>query len=288
MEIKIDPKAGFCSGVVRAVRMAEMDLDANGKLYCLGEIVHNEAEVNRLSKRGLQFINSAELANLKNVKVLIRAHGEPPLTYEIAKKNNITLIDASCKVVLRLQDRIGVAFDELKNKDGQLVIFGKKTHPEVIGLNGQIDFNAIIVENENELDKVDYKKPVHLFSQTTKSVHEFRSIVKEIEKRLGGNAELTIEESICKQVSGREDSLKKFAGSCDVMIFVGGANSSNAKFLFDICKLENHNAYFISAENDLNVKWFNNIKSVGISGATSTPIWQMEEVKFRIEEIVKN
>jgi 4-hydroxy-3-methylbut-2-enyl diphosphate reductase len=288
MEIKIDPKAGFCSGVIRAVQIAEMDLKKNEKLYCLGEIVHNEAEVNRLSKRGLQFINSTELANFKNVKVLIRAHGEPPLTYEIAKKNNITLIDASCKVVLRLQDRIGVAFDELKNKDGQLVIFGKKTHPEIIGLNGQIDFNAIIVENENELDKVDYKKPVHLFSQTTKSVHEFRSIVKEIEKRLGGNAELTIEESICKQVSGREDSLKKFAGSCDVMIFVGGANSSNAKFLFDICKSENQNAYFISAKNDLNVKWFNNIKSVGISGATSTPIWQMEEVKLIIEEIVKS
>ncbi len=286
MEIRIDPYAGFCSGVIRAIKLAENELVEQEQLYCLGEIVHNEAEVKRLSDKGLRVIDYDELADLKNAKVLIRAHGEPPSTYELAKNNNITLIDASCKIVLNLQKKIEKIYSEIREKNGQLLIFGKKNHPEIIGLKGYAKSKAIIIEKISDLENLDFEKPIRLFAQTTKSVHDFRNIVKEITIRLGENADFKFEESICKQVSGRESSMAQFAEANDLLIFVGGKNSSNARFLFEICKSSNSNSHFINDKSDLKKEWFEDVKSVGISGATSTPRWQMEKVKTEIEEVV--
>ncbi len=286
MEIQVDQDAGFCSGVIRAVRMAEKDLNEHEKLYCLGEIVHNEAEVNRLSEKGLIFINHEDLKKLHHVKVLIRAHGEPPSIYKIAEENNIELIDASCRVVLHLQDKIKLAWEKLEEQNGQIVIFGRKDHPEVIGLNGKINFRAIIISGVNDLELIDYSKPVFLFAQTTKSVYEFRQIVAKIQSRIDNDLLFEYDESICKQVSAREHNLKAFAKSKDMIVFVGGKKSSNAKFLFRICKEENNKSVFISNINELNKEMFQNVESVGVSGATSTPQWQMEEVKIKIEEIL--
>ena len=286
MEIKIDPYAGFCSGVIRAIKLAEKDMEQNEQLYCLGEIVHNEAEVKRLSDKGLKVINYENFKVLKNAKVLLRAHGEPPSTYKIAEENNITLIDASCKVVLRLQDKVEKAYSEIVEKDGCVLIFGKKNHPEIISLNGQIQFQAIIIEKISDLDSVDFTKPIRLFAQTTKSVHDFRVLIKEITNRLGENADFKFEESICNQVSGRESSMAQFAKKNDIIVFVGGKNSSNARFLLDICKTANPDSYFISDKSEIESEWFDDVKSVGISGATSTPRWQMEDVKFTIEKLL--
>lgn len=286
MEIKIDPYAGFCSGVIRAIKLVEKDLDTGEQLYCLGDIVHNEAEVKRLSRKGLRVINQAEYKKLRNAKVLIRAHGEPPSTYALAKRNNISLIDASCIIVLGLQKKIEKAYTGIVDVKGQLLIFGKMDHPEIIGLNGFAKSKAIIIEKIADLDKVDFTKPIRLFSQTTKSVHDFRELVKEISSRISRDADFRFEESICKQVSGRESSMSQFAKDNDLIIFVGGKNSSNARFLFNICKQLNTNSLFISDSLEIKKEWFNGFCSVGISGATSTPRWQMEEVKFRIEDLL--
>lgn len=286
MEIKIDPYAGFCSGVIRAIKLVEKGIAAGEQLYCLGEIVHNEAEVKRLSDMGLRVIGYSEFKNLHDVKVLIRAHGEPPSTYKLAKQNNISLIDASCRIVLGLQKKIEKVYAEIVEIDGQLLIFGKKNHPEIVGLNGYAKSNAIIIEKKEDLEGVDYTKSIRLFSQTTSSVDEFRKIIKEITNRITLNTDFKFEESICKQVSGRESSLTQFAKDNDLIIFVGGKNSSNAKFLFNICKTINTNSYFICNKLELKNQWFENTNSVGISGATSTPRWQMEEVKYLIEDLL--
>jgi len=286
MKVKIDPYAGFCSGVIRAIKLAENDLTKNEQLYCLGEIVHNEAEVKRLSSKGLKVIDYDEFENLRDVKVLIRAHGEPPSTYETAKNNNILLIDASCKIVLNLQTKIENVYSEIDAIDGQLLIFGNKNHPEVIGLNGFANSEAIIIEKMDDLVNVDFHKPIRLFAQTTKSTHDFRILVKEIMSRIPRDADFKFEESICKQVSGRESSMEVFAKDHDLLIFVGGKHSSNARFLYTICKSVNKNSFFISDQSELKKHWFTNANSIGISGATSTPRWQMEEIKFRIESLL--
>jgi len=286
MEIKIDPYAGFCSGVIRAIKLVDKDLDAGEQLYCLGDIVHNEAEVKRLLDKGLKVINHAEYKKLRNAKVLIRAHGEPPSTYALAKKNDISVIDASCKIVLSLQKKIEKAYTNILDLEGQLLIFGKADHPEIIGLNGFAKSKAIIIEKLADLDKVNFMKPIRLFSQTTRSIHDFRDVVKEISNRISRDADFRFEESICKQVSGRESSMSQFAKDNDLIIFVGGKNSSNARFLFNICKQFNTNSFFISDSSEIKKEWFNGYSVVGISGATSTPRWQMEEVKFRMEDLL--
>lgn len=286
MEIKIDPYSGFCSGVIRAIKLVEKDLAESEQLYCLGEIVHNGAEVNRLSDKGLKMIDYAEFKKLRNAKVFLRAHGEPPSTYALAKKNNISLIDASCKIVLSLQKKIEKAYAELIEINGQLLISGKKKHPEIIGLNGFAGSKAIVIERKSDLEKVDFELPIRLFSQTTNSVNDFRELVKEITNRMPRDADFKFEESICKQVSGRETSMAFFAEDNELIIFVGGKNSSNARFLYNICKPINDKSYFISDKLELKKRWFKGVKSIGISGATSTPRWQMEEVKSRIEELL--
>jgi len=288
MNINIDANSGFCFGVVYAIQMAEDELEENGKLYCLGDIVHNNMEVNRLKSKGLEIINHEQLKELKDAKVLIRAHGEPPSTYLIAAQNNIELIDASCPVVLKLQNRVRSGFDATEESGGQLVIFGKEGHAEVNGLVGQTGGKAIVVMTEADLDKIDYTKPIQLFSQTTKSTKGFMNLKKQIENRIiaaGGDDKLSFEanDTLCRQVSNREPQLKVFAQNHDVIVFVSGQKSSNGRVLFETCKAENEKSYFISEPSELNPTWFENAQNIGICGATSTPMWLMESIQENIK-----
>jgi 4-hydroxy-3-methylbut-2-enyl diphosphate reductase len=289
MKVIIDKYSGFCFGVVYAIQMAESILDEEGVLYCLGDIVHNNKEVDRLNERGLKIINHEDLKELKDCKVLIRAHGEPPSTYELALKNNIQLLDASCPVVLKLQHQIKEGYEQLKEIDGQVIIFGKEGHAEVTGLVGQTNSEAIIVTTIEDLEKVDFSKSIYIYSQTTKSPKAYFDIAKEIEKRvkLSSNPDIKyiVNDTLCRQVSGREPQLKQFSNDNDVIIFVSGKKSSNGKMLYKSCENENPNSYFISDVDELNFEWFIDAKSVGICGATSTPRWLMENVQKAIEKI---
>jgi len=289
MQVVIDKNAGFCWGVVRAIEIAESELNASGKLYSLGEIIHNPVEVERLKEKGLVTISHDELKNVKDAKVLIRAHGEPPSTYEIAKKYGVEIVDATCPVVTKLQSRVRKFY-----LDGyQIVIFGKKDHPEVIGLLGQCDGNAIVIKSLEEVDNVQLKGKTVLFSQTTMSKDLFYKIKAELEKRVEELVVINPEEevdfiakdTICRQVSNRDDKLREFSRSVDVVVFVAGKNSSNGKVLYEICKQENPRTYFIETPKELDVKWFENCDKVGVTGATSTPQWLMEEVKKAIESL---
>jgi 4-hydroxy-3-methylbut-2-en-1-yl diphosphate reductase len=287
MKITIDSNSGFCFGVVYAIQMAEDELAESGKLYCLGDIVHNNMEVERLKKQGLEIIQHSDLENLHNCKVLIRAHGEPPSTYETAIKNNIHLIDASCPVVLKLQHRIREGYENTIEENGQIVIYGIEGHAEVNGLKGQTNNNAIIVMSDEDLSKIDYNKPIKLYSQTTKSTKGFLRIVKEIEKRLelaGNKDKIKFEsnDTLCRQVSNREPQLIKFSKEHEAIIFVGGKKSSNGKILYEVCKSINPNSFFVSDPTELNSEWFVNVNTVGICGATSTPMWLMELVEQEI------
>lgn len=289
MNIEIDPNSGFCFGVTNAIKMAENILENKETLYCLGDIVHNNEEVDRLRKLGLISINHKKLKELNNTTVLIRAHGEPPSTYETAKQNNIKLIDSTCPVVLRLQKRIKKESKEIIEKDDQIVIFGKHGHAEVVGLIGQTQGNAVVLMDNNDLEKVDYSKRIHLFSQTTRKVIDYKNIaekIKENKKNAGYNPEdIIIQNTICPSVSGREPGLKEFAKKHDIIIFVSGEKSSNGKMLYQVCKQSNEYSYFVSKPQDINIKWFKNAESVGISGATSTPSWLMEEVAETINKL---
>jgi len=282
MNVSVDPNSGFCFGVVFAIRVAEEELEKSGKLYCLGDIVHNNREVERLSSKGLTIINHEELKLIKNSKVLIRAHGEPPETYKIALENNLELIDASCPVVLKLQNRIRLGFEEMQQNNGQIVIYGKEGHAEVNGLVGQTLSKAIIVNCENDLDKIDYLKPVRFFSQTTQPIMGFKKLIKGIEKKyeLAGNnkPDFIPYNTICSQVSHKEPRLKKFASEHDVILFVSGKKSSNGLFLYEVCRSINPRTYFISVKDDIKKEWFADEYSVGVCGATSTPMWLMEEI----------
>lgn len=291
MTIDIDHKSGYCFGVEFAIQMAEDELDEAGTLYCLGDIVHNDMEVNRLSSKGLKVINHQELADLKDCKVLIRAHGEPPETYQLALKNNIELIDASCPVVLKLQNRVRNAHKKVKQELGQTVIYGKQGHAEVVGLTGQTANEAIVVMNDEDLKKVDFTKPITLFSQTTKSTKGFAALVNKIENKIAETApemeaEFNINDSICRQVSNRDPHLETFAQNHDVIIFVSGKKSSNGKALYQVCKAKNERSYFIENETELELAWLNPDDNVGICGATSTPTWLMEQVKSKLEELI--
>jgi 4-hydroxy-3-methylbut-2-enyl diphosphate reductase len=290
MNVTIDPNSGFCFGVVYAIQMAEDELDATGRLYCLGDIVHNNMEVDRLKAKGLQIINHDDLANLHDCKVLIRAHGEPPSTYELALNNNLELIDASCPVVLKLQNRVKTSFEGINN-DAQIVIYGQPGHAEVNGLVGQTDGRAIVVFEEKDLDNIDYDKPVHFFTQTTKSTIGFQKMVRDIQERIvkhKGSLEdgdFVTNDTLCRQVSNREPQLKRFAVDYEVIVFVSGRKSSNGKALYTVCKNVNTNTYFVSSADEIEVEWFNGKQTVGIAGATSTPMWLMEEVKEKIEQL---
>ncbi len=289
MKITIDTHSGFCFGVVYAIEMAEDILRNEDSLYCLGDIVHNNKEVERLNALGLKVIDHNELHHLKDCKVLIRAHGEPPSTYELALKNNIQLLDASCPVVLKLQNQIKGGYEQIKQINGQVIIFGKEGHAEVVGLLGQTNNNAIIVASVKDLDKIDFTKSIYIYSQTTKSPKAYQEITLEIEKRVkmtaNTNIKYIVNDTLCRQVSGREPQLKRFSNINDVIIFVSGRKSSNGKMLYQSCKDENHNSYFISDVDELRSDWFIGANSVGICGATSTPRWLMESIEEAIQKI---
>jgi len=288
MIVEIDEKSGFCFGVVNAIELAEKELKDTDDLYCLGDIVHNNAEMNRLVEKGLVTINHKKLKKLRNTKVLIRAHGEPPETYRIAKENNIEIVDASCPVVLKLQNNVKKYYNEIQAKEGQIVIYGKKGHAEVNGLVGQVDGDAIIVSDSEDLEQIDFSKPIVLFSQTTKSLEGFEEIRREIENRMKLNKgyndiDFTVKNTICGAVSNRQKQLRDFVKKYDIIVFVSGVKSSNGKMLYSICKSENENTFFVSDKSEINFDWFKNINSVGVCGATSTPFWLMKEVAEKIE-----
>ena len=278
MQVEIDQNSGFCFGVVYAIEMAEDHLHANGSLYCLGDIVHNDKEVERLQALGLKIISHEDLKTLTDSTVLIRAHGEPPETYKIALENNLTLIDASCPVVLKLQNRVRHAYDE----DRQIVILGKRGHAEVNGLIGQTQQDAIVISSVEEAQNLELSGPVSLYSQTTKStrlLHEVQEVLAEKFEDFKFN------DTICRQVSNREPELKKFSKKHDVIVFVSGKKSSNGKALYGTCRQINPQSYFISGPEELEAHWFEGVNSVGVCGATSTPMWLMEKVASEINRI---
>ncbi len=277
LKVNIDQNSGFCFGVVYAIEMAEEILEEDKSLYCLGDIVHNDEEVRRLQNKGLKIISHGDLLKIQNAKVLIRAHGEPPSTYALALKNNLTLIDASCPVVLKLQNRIKNSYD----KDENIYIYGKHGHAEVIGLLGQTSNNAVVFQSLDELDINTLPKKITLYSQTTKSTDSFYDIKA---KLIAAGIELNANDTICRQVSNRDKELRTFANRFDAIIFVSGTKSSNGKVLYNICKENNPNSFFISNQNELNLEWFKKGDSIGICGATSTPMWLMEDIKKEIQK----
>ncbi len=291
MQVTIDKNSGYCFGVEYAIQMAEEEMEHSKMLYCLGDIVHNSMEVQRLYEKGLRIIDREQMKELRDCKLLIRAHGEPPSTYELALKNNIELIDASCPVVLKLQNRVKHAFDQIEEDQGQIVIYGQPGHAEVIGLAGQTGDQAIVITTEEDLDKIDFTRPVTLFSQTTKSTKGFYRMKELIEERIrqanlaGNDVLFDANDSICRQVSNREPQLQKFSREHDVVVFVSGKKSSNGKALYSVCKAENERSYFIENETEIDNSWFNPDDRVGICGATSTPMWLMERVARHIEQL---
>lgn len=293
MNIQIDHNSGFCFGVIYAIEMAEDELKKSSKLFCLGDIVHNNKEVERLQKKGLSIINYDQLKKLKNCKVLIRAHGEPPETYQIALENNIELIDASCPVVLKLQNRIKKGQRKILQEKGQIVIYGKEGHAEVNGLLGQTNGKGILVSEEKDLSRIDFSRPIILYSQTTKSTKGFKNIKDLIERKIeesgcSSSNFFIAHDTLCRQVSNREPQLEEFAKNFDIILFIGGKKSSNGKSLFNACKKNNKNSFYISRKSEINLNWFLNVKSVGICGATSTPMWLMEEVEKYVSDMCKN
>lgn len=278
LQVTIDKDSGFCFGVVYAIDMAEEILEEEGYLYCLGDIVHNDEEVARLKAKGLRIINHDVLPSLQNEKVLIRAHGEAPETYRVALENNITLIDASCPVVLKLQNRIKTSYDD----NEKILIFGKHGHAEVIGLQGQTNNEAVVFQDIDELNQLELPASFTLYSQTTKSVDKFYEIKKEL---LDRGYDVKANDTICRQVSNRYEDLGDFAKQYDRVVFVSGKKSSNGKVLYDVCKAANQNSYFISGWEELDVSLFKEGESIGICGATSTPMWLMKEIKAALENV---
>ena len=288
MIIEIDNGSGFCFGVTTAISKAEEELNKTGHLYCLGDIVHNSNEVERLNQKGLETSTHDQLRQLKNVKVLLRAHGEPPETYEIAKQNNIEIIDATCPVVLQLQRRINKSYNECDGDERpQIVIYGKRGHAEVNGLVGQTQGNALVIENLDEIDKIDFTRDIYLYSQTTKSLQEFKTLVEEIEKRINGNVVFKSYDTICRSVANRIPQIRQFASRHELILFVCGSKSSNGKILFAECHDANPNSHMISNENEIDPSWLEGKHSIGICGATSTPRWLMNQVKNFVEKNTK-
>jgi len=291
MQVEIDKKSGFCFGVQNAVEIAEKALLGGEKVYSLGSIVHNDMEVNRLTSLGLVSINHDEFRRIRDCKVLIRAHGEPPETYQTAEKNNITIIEATCPIVKKLQSKIKDTWNEPEEGKTQVVIFGKPGHAEVIGLLGQIENKGILVSQLQDLEKIDFTRRIHLFSQTTMSVTDYNALADTIRGKIKESGEpdpdrlLKVSKTICGQVSNREPHLKEFAKIHDIIIFVSGHESSNGKLLYQVCKSVNPDTYFVASESDLDMKWFGGKKNAGVCGATSTPKWLIENIRDIISKI---
>ena len=309
LQIEIDSGSGFCFGVTTAIRKAEEELSSHPSpvkgicnprtLYCLGDIVHNGVECERLRQMGLITINHEEMARLHDVKVLLRAHGEPPETYELARRNNIEIIDATCPVVLKLQKRIRdnyelrtADYEDTRNQDPesgiqnyQIVIFGKKGHAEVLGLVGQTQGTAIVIENFDEVKKLDFSHDIYLYSQTTKSLDEFHRIIDYIQTHISPNATFRSFDTICRSVANRMTGISEFASHHDLILFVSGRKSSNGKVLFNECLRMNSNSHLIEGPDEIDPMWLKDIETVGICGATSTPKWLMEQCRDRINSL---
>ena len=289
VNVEIDNGSGFCFGVTTAIKKAEEELAKGNTLYCLGDIVHNGQECERLKEMGLITINHEEFEKLHDVKVMLRAHGEPPATYELAKKNHIEIIDATCPVVLRLQKRIKQEYDNTADSHNkQIVIYGKNGHAEVLGLVGQTNGEAIVIEKLEEANRLHFTKDIRLYSQTTKSVDEFWQIVAYIKEHISSDASFEYSDTICRQVANRMPNIRNFAANHDLILFVCGRKSSNGKILFQECKQVNANTYQIDQPDEIKTEWLKHSQSIGICGATSTPKWLMEECKKVIleEELV--
>lgn len=284
MKIEIDKGSGFCFGVVNAISKAEQALKS-APLYSLGDIVHNRVEVQRLEQLGLNTITLSQLEELTDKTVLIRAHGEPPTTYSIAQKQGVEIIDATCPVVAKLQQVVKRAFEKMNDCGGQVVLLGKRGHAEVVGLTGQVEGDIIVIENNSELSSVDFARPIYLLAQTTQSLNLFNSIGSEILERSADPSKVTIDDTICRQVSNRAPHLQEFAASYDIIIFVCGKKSSNGKVLFEVCRSINSLSYNIEESSELRAEWFEGVSSVGICGATSTPTWLMEQIAKQIESM---
>ena len=288
MLVEVDKKSGFCYGVQKTIKLAEDALVEGNPLYCLGEIVHNEEEVERLKSKGLTIITHEELVNLRNANILVRAHGEPPSTYEKLNKNLNILSEGTCPIVLQLQKKVRASWMEYKDKQGQIVIYGKKGHAEVIGLAGQTEGQAILVENIRDLEQIDFAKPVILFAQTTQPPSGYQELADAIQSKMKpffqDSVPLYITNSICGHVSKRGEHLATFSRNYDVVLFVSGSKSSNGKVLLEICRANNPNTHWVSGPQDVNFDWFRNAGSVGICGATSTPQWLMESISQLVNE----
>jgi len=291
MQITIDNNSGFCFGVVNAIRISEEELKKDN-IACLGDIVHNSREVDRLKEQGLEIISHDDMADWTDKKVLIRAHGEPPSTYRVADILGVQIVDATCPIVLKLQHRIRKSYEEMQQIDGQVVIYGKEGHAEVIGLMGQIQGNAILITGVKDIDDIDFSRPVRLYSQTTKDPNKYAEIgdliLNRMQKVSGINADFKQFNTICNQMAGRAPLLNIFSKEHEVIIFVGGDKSSNAIALFAVCKEANPNSYFVSDAIGLQREWFWDVNDVGISGATSTPTWLMGEVANAIQEMTQD
>jgi 4-hydroxy-3-methylbut-2-en-1-yl diphosphate reductase len=289
MNVTIDPHSGFCFGVVYAIEVAERELKMGHRLYCLGDIVHNNMEVNRLKEMGLIIIEREDLNSLTDCRVLIRAHGEPPETYQLALRNNIELIDASCPIVLNLQNDIRHGYMEMVAKNGQIVIYGKDGHAEVNGLKGQTGGKAIVIGSEDDLGRIDFTRPIRFYSQTTMSLSGFHGIVGLIGDRIrqatpGQEPDFIWNDTICRQVANRSEVLRDFSLKYDVVIFVSGRKSSNGLYLYEVCRSVNPSTHLVSAVDELQREWFGSAQNVGVCGATSTPMWLMEEVASEIRQ----
>ncbi len=279
MRVEIDPKSGFCFGVVRAIGEAERALSSGGAVYSLGDIVHNRIEVTRLESLGLRSIEKDDLAASNWSRVLIRAHGEPPSTYQQARALGLDIIDATCPVVAKLQRRVKEAYEQMQEVGGQVVLLGKRGHAEVVGLTGQVNDDVLVVEKLADIEAVDFSKPIYFISQTTQSIALFESLAQVMQSRISDPKQLFVHDTICRQVSSREDHLREFVQRFDVVIFVCGKKSSNGKVLFEVCHEANPRTYNIEEPSEIDPEWFDGVESVGICGATSTPAWLMESIK---------
>lgn len=284
MRVVIDDNSGFCFGVVRAIGEAESALQSCGEVYSLGDIVHNRVEVQRLERMGLHTVSHEDIASLKGRTLLIRAHGEPPTTYRLAEEQGVSVIDATCPVVARLQRRVREAYAKMSEVEGRVALLGKRGHAEVVGLTGQVADDVVVVEGEQDLAMLDYSRPIYFLSQTTQSIDLFNHLAEIIRSRMAKGVEVVVDDTICRRVAGREANLAAFAGSVDVVLFVCGRKSSNGRVLSEVCRRANPRCYNIEEASEIDAAWFEGVESVGICGATSTPRWLMEEVANHVNK----
>lgn len=287
MRVVIDDNSGFCFGVVRAIGEAESALQSRGEVYCLGDIVHNRVEVQRLQKLGLSTISHEDISSLSGHTMLIRAHGEPPATYRLAESSGVEVIDATCPVVARLQRRVREAYAQMEGVGGRVVLLGKRGHAEVVGLIGQVGDDVVVVESDEELEGLDYSHPIYFLSQTTQSIDLFNRMAQRIAGSMAEGVECIVDDTICRRVAGREANLAEFSKSVDVVLFVCGRKSSNGRVLSEVCRRANARCYNIEEASEIEPEWFEKANSVGICGATSTPRWLMEEVAEYINNLDK-